>query len=267
MGKSTLQGMNLDQIMPMLKGECSWGGRNRQQWGRLVLFYTLYFISIFGLFFLIVFLFHESTTAGSDGKRPLLHGRGIQSPGINYQPRLANADSDHKAHIDDYHRDIDSNTAFVYKSNSDQRNIYVKQMKSFLKEILRDDCNTESEQPFHDCFKDVHDWGDCTDEGGKQFGFEVDKPCLFFRVNKVIDWNSLGFFKEDIDAAFTPDESNILSSEGYCSEDRFQNFCNSNNGKEQIEELKKSIFSEGTAAYDAPFVKCLGYSGAEDVKI
>ena len=80
--KSTLQGMNLDQIMPMLKGECSWGGRNRQQWGRLVLFYTLYFISIFGLFFLIVFLFHESTTAGSDGKFQPLSEHG----GHGYRP-------------------------------------------------------------------------------------------------------------------------------------------------------------------------------------
>ena len=51
------------------------------------------------------------------GKRPLLHGRGIQSPGINYQPRLANENSDHKEHIDSYHRDIDSQTAFVYRSN------------------------------------------------------------------------------------------------------------------------------------------------------
>ena len=141
--KSALASMNLDQIGPMLKGKCKWGGRNRQQWGRLLLFYTLYYILIFGLFFLIVHLYHSTTTAGSDGKnrsswtvfpwklgkyqdsvqkcinlgtRPLLHGRGIQSPGINYQPRLANEKSEHKEYINNYH--TDSQTAFVYRSNT-----------------------------------------------------------------------------------------------------------------------------------------------------
>ena len=65
---SALKNMDLDKIWPMLKGECEWGGRDRKKWGRLVRFYILYFISIFGLFFLIVYWFYLGTKAGSDGK-------------------------------------------------------------------------------------------------------------------------------------------------------------------------------------------------------
>ena len=118
------------------------------------------------------------------------------------------------------------------------------------------------------------------------YGFADDKPCLFFRINKVIDWEPLGFFAEDIDAAFTEDESNILSSEGYCSYDRFQKYCRSKVGKEEIKRVKEEIFSKEDPAaseedsesseerateedsatkYNAPFLKCIGYSGAENV--
>ena len=63
-----LKGMNLDKIGPMLRGECEWGGRDRKRWKRLIIFYTLYYIGIFGLFFLVVYWFNLGTQSGSDGK-------------------------------------------------------------------------------------------------------------------------------------------------------------------------------------------------------
>jgi len=243
--------MDLDKIWPMMKGECEWGGRDRKKWRRLIVFYTLYFISIFGLFFLIVYWFYLGTKANSDGLRPMLHGRGIQSPGINYQPRLANANSEQMDYINSNHRDIDSQTAFVYKSNSGKHKIYSKQMTEFLK--------NEGHE-----LSDYGDFGECEDN---DFGFAIDKPCLFFRINKVLDWEPLGVFAEDIDAAFSDGDSNILSSNGYCSFDRFQEFCNKDSGKNAIKKIKEEIFSDSDANYDAPFVKCLGYSGAEHVNI
>ena len=72
-----LKGMNLDKIGPMLRGECEWGGRDRKRWKRLVIFYTLYYIGIFGLFFLIVYWFNLGTQAGSDGKLRSLSLKGI----------------------------------------------------------------------------------------------------------------------------------------------------------------------------------------------
>jgi len=262
-----LKGMNLDKIGPMLRGECEWGGRDRKRWKRLIIFYTLYYIGIFGLFFLVVYWFNLGTQSGSDGKRPLLHGRGIQSPGINYQPRLANENSDHKEHIDSYHRDIDSQTAFVYRSNSGNHKIYADQMKAFIKAETGKD--TFEEAYGIDSNGTAVDWGDCTEE--RDFGFKDDKPCLFFRVNKVIDWNPLGIFAEDIEAAFSHDDSNILSSEGYCSADRFQEYCKTDRGKNDIQRIKSEIFSDLESdvekTYNAPFVKCLGYKGADKVKI
>merc|ERR1712131_100494 len=264
-----LKGMNLDKIGPMLRGECEWGGRDRKRWKRLIIFYTLYYIGIFGLFFLVVYWFNLGTQAGSDGKRPLLHGRGIQSPGINYQPRLANGNSDHKEHIDNYHRDIDSQTAFVYKSNSGGHKIYSNQMKMFIESEFGKDTTFDQAYGTDENGEKV-DWGDCTE--AKEFGFKDDKPCLFFRVNKVIDWSPIGIFAEDIEAAFSHDDSNILSSEGYCSAARFQEYCKTDKGKEAIKKIKSEIFSADETrpvdeTYNAPFVKCLGYKGADKVQI
>ena len=97
-----------------------------------------------------------------------------------------------------------------------------------------------------------------------------DKPCLFFRVNKVIDWSPIGIFAEDIEAAFSHGDSNILSSEGYCSATRFQEYCKTDKGKEAINKIKSEIFTADEArsvdeTYNAPFVKCLGYKGADKV--
>lgn len=248
---SKLKAMNLDKIKPMLKGEGSWGGRNRRQWGKLLLFYTLYFISIFGLFFLIVYWFYLGTKAGSDGTRPLLHGRGIQSPGINYQPRLANNISEQMSYISDNHWDIDSKTAFVYKSG--KGDIYVDQMKSFL------------EKEGHGNLTKYGDFSECNEDKG--FGFAADKPCLFFRINKVIDWSPLGIEHDDIEEAFSKTDNNILSSESYCSSSRFEEYCNTKDGKNAISKIKDEIFSDKTSNYDKPFVKCLGYSGAKHVNI
>jgi len=251
---SALKNMDLDKIWPMLQGECEWGGRDRKKWGRLAGFYIAYFISIFGLFFLIVYWFYLGTKAGSDGLRPLLHGRGIQSPGINYQPRLANANSNHMDYINSNHRDIGSQTAFVYKSNSGKHNIYVDQMNNFLK--------SEGYQE-----EGLSAYGNFSDCNGPNYGFDVDKPCLFFRVNKVLDWEPWGIFESDIDEAFAQTDSNILSSNGYCSYDRFQEFCQTTIGQERITKLKEEIFSDPTSTYDTPFVKCLAVSGADNVKI
>ena len=85
----------------------------------------------------------------------------------------------------------------------------------------------------------------------------------------MIDWNPLGIFAEDIEAAFSHDDSNILSSEGYCSADRFQEYCKTDRGKNDIQRIKSEIFSDLESdvekTYNAPFVKCLGYKGADKV--
>ena len=52
----------------------------------------------------------------SKGIRPLLHGRGLQSPGINYVPRLMNSDPDHFERVKSVHKDIGDKVAFIYKS-------------------------------------------------------------------------------------------------------------------------------------------------------
>merc|ERR1711887_65337 len=44
------------------------------------------------------------------------------------------------------------------------------------------------------------DFGECN---GPHYGFDQDKPCLFFRINKVIDWEPWGIFESDLEDAFT----------------------------------------------------------------
>jgi hypothetical protein len=234
-------GQNFKKIKIMLKGEGKFDGRDRKTWGRLLTFYFFYYIAVVLLFILVILAYYKGTKSENEGIRPKLHGRGLQSPGINYQPCLNN--KNHKEYIEDYHKDIDKNVAFNYAAGTG--NIYINQMDNFLAAEGR-------------VLSDYGDFGDCN---GPSYGFDVNKPCLFFRLNKVIDWNPLGLEAGDFDTAFTQDtESNLFSEESYCAKDRFGGWCSSNQDK--IAAMKEAVYSDGATDYSKPIIKCMVHKGA-----
>lgn len=226
----------------------AWSDADKQKLKRRLLFYIPFYIFIACLYFFWVWAFHASTLANTDGKRPLLHGRGIQSPGINYVPRLLNSNSQHLTYIKDVHKDIDDQVAFSYKSGGG--NIYSKAMQTWL-----DDQGYE--------LSDYGDFGDCENN---DFGFSADKPCLFFKLNKVVDWEPKGIEAGDIDEFFKSGESNLMSSEGYCSESRFGEWCTKSRVEKKKKAMKEQIFgavNDDTDGYTMPFVTCMQINGPD----
>ena len=37
---------------------------------------------------------------------------------------------------------------------------------------------------------------------GAKYGFDTDKPCIFLKINKVVDWAPLGIQADDVDTFF-----------------------------------------------------------------
>merc|ERR1711892_249285 len=228
----------------------AWSDADKQKLKQRLLFYIPFYIFIAGLDFLWIWAFHASTLANTDGKRPLLHGRGIQSPGINYEPRLMNSNSQHNAYIKDVHKEIDDQVAFSYKSGGGK--IYYEAMQAWLDDQGYD-------------LSDYGDFGDCNKENF--FGFSIDKPCLFIKINKVIDWEPKGIEAGDIDEFFKSDDSNLMSSEGYCSESRFGEWCTKTRVAKKKDAMRKQIFGDANAEYDMPFVSCMVVNGPGDLPI
>jgi len=235
----------------------AWSDADRQKLKKRLLFYIPFYLFVAGLYFLWVQLFYASTQANTDGKRPLLHGRGIQSPGINYVPRLMNSNSKHLDRIKDVHKEIDDQVAFSYKAG--KGGIYSDAMQDWL--------NGEGYE-----LKDYGDFGECDTP---DFGFSSNKPCLFIKINKVRDWEPMGIEAGDIDEFFKSGDSNLMSSEGYCSESRFGEWCTKKRIEKKKKAMKEQIFSdqgevdddEEDDFYKKPFVTCMVIDGAKDLPI
>jgi len=205
------------------------------------LFYIVYYIFIAGLFFLFIYSFDAGARSGSDDIRPLLHGRGLQSPGLNYVPILRNENADHLSYIKSVHKEIGTNVAFIYKSG--KGNIYINAMKEFLK--------TEGRE-----WSEYGDFGECNEDN--DFGFKDDMPCLFFRLNKVSDWEPKGLEHGDLDKFFSKEDSNLFSARSYCSEERFGEYCRSKDGEARQQEIIDEVYGQSSAwNHTRPFIKCL----------
>jgi len=222
----------------------AWSNADKQKLNKRLLFYIPFYAFIAGLWFLWVTAFHASALAKTDGIRPLLHGRGIQSPGINYVPRLMNSNKNHFEYIKENHKNIDDQVAFTYKAGGGS--IYSNAMDDWL--------NGEGRS-----LSDYGDFGECA---STTYGFAENKPCIFIKINKVVDWVPHGIQFSDIDEFWKGGESNFMSSEGYCSESRFGEWCGSNKN-EKRDEMKKHFFNETDADFTKPRVHCMtvGHQG------
>jgi len=83
----------------------------------------------------------------------------------------------------------------------------------------------------------------------------------------VIDWEPKGIEAGDIDEFFKSDDSNLMSSEGYCSESRFGEWCTKTRVAKKKDAMRKQIFGDANAEYDMPFVSCMVVNGPGDLPI
>jgi len=126
-------------------------GRGASSWGRLGVFYLFYYAFLAGLFALSINL----CISLLDENEPFTKVR-LQVPGVTIQPKLPS--------------NVELNSDIKYeKSKADSYKKYVDHLDEFLKDY-------ENKTIFGDCSSD------------NKYGYEDGKPCIFVKVNKIIDW-------------------------------------------------------------------------------
>jgi len=156
-------------------------GRNGASWLKITVFYIAYFTFLAGLFMASISVM--KTTVNDD--KPRLQTR-LQIPGLHALPKLSPMNDAQSARLSD-----NGGVAIKYDpSNADDYSIYT----GILDEI-KAEYSGEADTPF-----DVNSLGPC---GSGNYGYDTSSPCVWIRLNKVIDWTPVGYFAPTEAQGFT----------------------------------------------------------------
>merc|ERR1712168_1559018 len=117
----------------------------------------------------------------------------LNIPGLNYFPKFAASDADQKASLAS-----NDGIAFYWKEGQKDGDAgyqyYVDQSQTILNNVT----NTQSDVKDFD----VNTLGECSNP---QASWDAGKPCIYFRLNRVIDWQPVGLFKPEDGTIFAKD--------------------------------------------------------------
>lgn len=164
-------------------------GRTLSSWLKILVFYVAYFTFLAGLFTASVQLMEKQLPVD----KPKLQTR-LNVPGLHYFPyynmmnpeekqRFAENDGITFSYNDG---EIDGDSGYGY---------YVNATNRFMDGYQ----NTSEVTDF-----DLETLGPCSPvKSGSNFGWDIGSPCLFFRLNRVIDWEPVGLFEPEEDSYFS----------------------------------------------------------------
>jgi len=160
-------------------------GRTGASWLKITVFYIAYFAFLAGLFTASVQLMQSQL---SDDK-PKLNTR-LNIPGLNYFPKFAASSEEDKKRLAE-----NDAVAFYWKDGQkdgeEGYQFYVDKTLATFAEVNDNDSAVKN--------FDVNTLGACSDP---QASWDAGKPCIYFRLNRVIDWNPVGLFKPEADTFF-----------------------------------------------------------------
>lgn len=159
-------------------------GRNGASWLKITVFYIAYFTFLAGLFMASISVM--KTTVNDE--KPRLQTR-LQIPGLHALPKLSPMDSAQSARLSD-----NDGIAIKYDhSDESDRQIYI----DILEDIKAEYAELDGNEDFS--FSSL---GDC---GQAPYGYDSVSPCVWIRLNKVIDWTPVGYFAPTEDKGFKAD--------------------------------------------------------------
>lgn len=171
-------------------------GRGGKSWGRLLVFYTFYYIFLACLFYASITICYNCL----DKETPYFQTR-LENPGVTIQPKLHSKVSLEKDIIFDV-------------SDPKSYSKYTEQLTEFLEPYQPDqqtndsfiDCGNSFTKYYGDSGEDdktkvckfsAAQLGAC---GTGQFGYDKGQPCVLVKLNKVINWTPVGYFNNLDDA-------------------------------------------------------------------
>jgi len=159
-------------------------GRNGASWLKITVSYIAYFTFLAGLFMASISVM--KTTVNDE--KPRLQTR-LQIPGLHALPKLSPMDSAQSARLSD-----NDGIAIKYDhSDESDRQIYI----DILEDIKAEYAELDGNEDFS--FSSL---GDC---GQAPYGYDSVSPCVWIRLNKVIDWTPVGYFAPTEDKGFKAD--------------------------------------------------------------
>lgn len=167
-------------------------GRTAGSWAKITLFYIAYFSFLAGLFTASIQIMKTSINMD----KPKLQTR-LNIPGLHFFPKVDPESKEQTTRLKENEGVPffwDSSIETSYKFYSD----IVATERTKYNNKTRDVADTESVKTF--------DWdsnlGEC---GTGTYGWETSEPCIFLRLNRIIDWIPVGLFQPPKDSFFDAD--------------------------------------------------------------
>lgn len=157
-------------------------GRNGASWLKITIFYIAYFTFLAGLFMASISIM--KTTVNDE--KPRLQTR-LQIPGLHALPKLDPMEGPHSSRLSE-NDGIAIKYDYATEGNSQ---IYV--------DILDTLVDQYSEMDGGEDFS-FSSLGEC---GQAPYGYDSSSPCVWIRLNKVIDWTPVGYFAPTEEKGFT----------------------------------------------------------------
>lgn len=158
-------------------------GRNGASWLKITVFYVAYFTFLAGLFMASISIM--KTTVNDE--KPRLQTR-LQIPGLHALPKLDVTKSEQVTRLSD-----NGGIAIKYDPDQNDQGIYT----GILDQIKKEYGELEGEGKEDFSFSSL---GPC---GDAPYGYDGAEPCVWIRLNKVIDWTPVGYFAPTGDKGFT----------------------------------------------------------------
>lgn len=150
-------------------------GRTSGSWGRILLFYIIFYIAL-AAFFMGIFAIFYSTLLDGRPKYELKESIIGTNPGLGFRPMPPESN-------------VESTLIWYEKDNSDY---WVDEIEHFLKgfspqdSIDRVDCKNKKPSGDESCKINLKDFAPCTAE--RKFGYPEGRPCIFLKLNKIYNW-------------------------------------------------------------------------------
>ena len=166
-------------------------GRNLTSWLKILAFYVCYFTFLAGLFTASVQLMEKQLP----GDKPMRQTR-LNVPGIHYFPAFDMKEPDQKSRLSE-----NDGIAFAYNDGETTGDHGFDYYVNATQKVM-DSYTNSSDAPDHKDFN-LETLGPCSPmKSGYQYGWDHGKPCIYFRINRVIDWEPVGLFEPEHDSYF-----------------------------------------------------------------
>ncbi|KAK5646787.1 hypothetical protein RI129_005251 [Pyrocoelia pectoralis] len=158
-------------------------GRTGGSWGKIILFYLLFYAVLIGFFAAMLTIFYQTL----DDKKPKWQlDRSLigSNPGLGFRPMPPESN-------------VESTLIWYKASDQGSTQFWIEQLDDFLKPYIRE--RHQDEPTCHQgippppgsdkvCEVKVTDWNPCTRTTGYNFNSTEGGPCIFLKLNKIFGW-------------------------------------------------------------------------------